>query len=153
MHHHVLYLPRSYLPIYLYMRPIFLQNWLPRWKPNINSVEEVHPQLSYTVPGIQCMVRWWVLVHIGSIDIVTCIVTQNRRFHGKMEWKPFGPPIYVRRGGIWPWAKHMGLKLGDYWEHPWGTHWGPDGNPLRTWREHRVKMKKIPPPTQNLKRK
>jgi hypothetical protein len=27
------------------MRPIFLQKWLPRWKPNINSVE-VHPQES-----------------------------------------------------------------------------------------------------------
>jgi hypothetical protein len=37
----VTYFP-TYLPIY---ETYFLQNWLPRSKPNINSVE-VHPQMS-----------------------------------------------------------------------------------------------------------
>jgi hypothetical protein len=44
-----MYLPSSYLfsylPTYLCMRPIFLQNWVTKVKPNMNSVE-VHAQLS-----------------------------------------------------------------------------------------------------------
>ncbi len=40
-----------------------------------------------------------------------------------------------------------------YWEHPWGTHWEPDGNSLGTWR-NKGKMKKIPPsPPTNIKEK
>jgi len=53
---------------------------------------------------------------------------QNRRFYGKMECLPFGPPIWVKRGEVW--AKHMGLKqgvigntLGTY-----GTYWELQGN-------------------------
>jgi hypothetical protein len=29
----------------------------------------------------------------------------------------------IEGGGLW--AKHMGLKVRSYWEHPWGTHWEP----------------------------
>jgi len=50
---------------------------------------------------------------------------------------PFGPPIYMRRGGLW--AKHMGwIKARCYWEHPWETHWELVGN--------KGNMKKNPPP-------
>jgi hypothetical protein len=53
---------------------------------------------------------------------------------------PFGPPIYVRRGGLW--AKHMGFKgdaIGNTFEEPrehienlMGTHWELEGNMLGT---------------------
>jgi hypothetical protein len=54
----VTYFP-TYLPIY---ETYFLQNWVTKVKPNINSVE-VHPQLStngHPVDG--ALVRWWALV-------------------------------------------------------------------------------------------
>jgi hypothetical protein len=43
------------------------------------------------------------------------------------RWRasPFGPPIEVRREGLW--AKH-GIKVRCYWEQPWGTNWEPIGN-------------------------
>jgi hypothetical protein len=63
----------------------------------------------------------------------------------------------VRREGLW--EKHMGLKRGaignTFGEHignPWNilrTHWELEGNMLGT----KEKGKKIPPRTQNLKRK
>jgi hypothetical protein len=33
---------------------------------------------------------------------------QNKDFMERWSASLFGPPIYVRRGGLW--AKHMGLK-------------------------------------------
>jgi len=74
---------------------------------------------------------------------------QNRRFY--IGVPTFGPPIYVRRGGLW--AKHMGLKRGAI-RNTLGEH---IENPLGTWKEHvgtKWKMKNIPPlPPQNLKGK
>jgi hypothetical protein len=58
----VTYFP-TYLPIY---ETYFLQNWLPKVKPNINSVK-VHPQLSnngHPVDG--------ELVGAGSLVVVSC---------------------------------------------------------------------------------
>jgi len=40
--------------------------------------------------------------------VETMEAPQNRRFHGKMEYLPFGPPIQLRSGGLW--ANHRGLK-------------------------------------------
>jgi len=35
---------------------------------------------------------------------------------------PFGPRIYLRRGGI-TLGKTYGIKTRCYLEHPWGAHW------------------------------
>jgi hypothetical protein len=45
----------------------------------------------------------------------------------------FGPPLYVRRGGLW--AIHMGLKqaaIGNIFGNLMGTHWELEMNMLRT---------------------
>jgi hypothetical protein len=61
-----------------------------------------------------------------------------------------------RRGGTF--GKTYGNKVRCYWEHPWGTDWEPDRNPLRTlggtcW-EQRKKENILPfLQTQNFKRK
>jgi hypothetical protein len=52
-----------FLPIYLYMGPIFLQNWVTKVKPNINSVE-VHPQLSNDRHPVDGML-------VGAGDVVS----------------------------------------------------------------------------------
>jgi len=36
----------------------------------------------------------------------------------------------VRRGGLW--AKHVGIRVRCYWEHPWGTHWEHIENLMKT---------------------
>jgi hypothetical protein len=65
----------------------------------------------------------WSIAKI-KIKIETMEAPQNRRFYGKMECHPLWPTyIYLRRGGLW--AKHKGVKVRCYWEHPWGTHWEP----------------------------
>ncbi len=60
---------------------------------------------------------------------------QNTKFYGKMECFPHlahlltlneQNKVNLEGGGLW--AKHMGLKGGCYWEHPWGTYWEPDEN-------------------------
>ncbi len=75
---------------------------------------------------------------------------------------PFGPPIYVRRGGLL--AKHMGLKWGAI-GNTLGEHIGNLGNILRTWWEPIENLRRgtcweqrkneknppLPPKTQNLK--
>jgi len=40
-------------------------------------------------------------------------------------------PIYIGEKGR-TLGKTYGIKGRCYWEHPWGTHWEPDGNPLGT---------------------
>jgi hypothetical protein len=74
----------------------------------------------------------------------------------KILWKdgvppPFGPPIYVIRGGLW--AKHMGLKRGvignTFGEHIgniWRTHWELERNMLGT-KEKGEKKYPLPPKT------
>jgi hypothetical protein len=64
---------------------------------------------------------------------------------------PFGPPIWVRRGGLR--AKHV-IKARCYWEQPWGIHWEPDGN-LKGTEEKRNKSSSpgSPSPSPKLKRK
>jgi len=73
---------------------------------------------------------------------------------------PFGPPTYVRRGGLW--AKHMGLKggaIGNTFEEPREhienlieTHWEPIGNLKGTCWEQR-ENEKNPPASPNPKLK
>jgi hypothetical protein len=75
----------------------------------------------------------------------------------KWSASSFGPPIWVRRGGLW--AKHMGLKggaigntFGEHIGNPGNilkTHWELEGNMLGT----KEKGKKILPPTQNFFKK
>jgi hypothetical protein len=50
-------------------------------------------------------------------------------FIERQSTSSFGPPIYVRRGGLW--AKHMGLKQGAI-GNILGEHIGNLGNILRT---------------------
>jgi len=45
---------------------------------------------------------------------------------GGREALLFGPPIYVRRGGLR--AKHMGLKGGAFGNTLGDTHWEPKEN-------------------------
>jgi len=40
-------------------------------------------------------------------------------------------------------GKTNGIKARCYWEHPWGTHWEPDGNPLGIFLEN-LNLWKIP---------
>jgi len=57
-------------------------------------------------------------------------------------------PTYIGEKGR-TLGKTHGIKAKCYWEHPWGTHWEPNGFPLRIWREHvgnKWKWEKIPPP-------
>ncbi len=50
---------------------------------------------------------------------------QNKRFYGKMEYLPLWPNYIGEKGRTL--GKTYGIKVW-YWEHPWGTHWEPDGN-------------------------
>jgi len=38
-------------------------------------------------------------------------------------------PTYIGEKGR-TLCKTYGIKVRCYWEHPWGTHWEPYGNPL-----------------------
>jgi hypothetical protein len=69
------------------------------------------------------------------------MLPQNEASFERWSASPFGPPIYVRRGGLW--GKTYGIKARCHWEHPWGTpwerienlmgtHWGLEGNMLGT---------------------
>jgi hypothetical protein len=61
-------------------------------------------------------------------------------FMERCNGSPFGPHMYVRRGGLW--AKHMGFKgraIGNIFEEHIGnvgnimkTHWELEGNMLGT---------------------
>jgi hypothetical protein len=66
---------------------------------------------------------------------------------------PFGPPIYVRRGGLW--AKHMGFKggaIGNTFEEHIGNLMESIGNLKGTCWEQR-KNEKNPPTSPNPKLK
>jgi len=55
---------------------------------------------------------------------------QDRRFYVKIECLPLWPTYIGEKGRTL--GKTYGIKARCYWEHPWGTHWEPDGNPLGT---------------------
>jgi hypothetical protein len=46
----------TYLPTYLYMRPIPYKNWLRRWNQILTQLRFIH---NWVIMGIQWMVRWW----------------------------------------------------------------------------------------------
>jgi hypothetical protein len=87
---------------------------------------------------------FWLAHHKEKTKTKTLKAPQNRKFYGKMECLPLWP-TYIGEKTL---GKTYGIKVRWYWEHPWGTHWEPDGNPLGTWREHvgnKGKMKNSSP--------
>ncbi len=55
---------------------------------------------------------------------------QNKRFNGKMKCLPLWSNYIGEKGRTL--GKIYGIRVRCYWEHPWGTHWEPDRNPLGT---------------------
>jgi hypothetical protein len=66
---------------------------------------------------------------------------QNRRFYVKMECLSLWPSYIGEKGRTL--GKTNGIKVRCYWEHPWGTHWEPDRNPLGIFLEN-LNLWKIP---------
>ncbi len=85
----VAYFP-TYLPIY---ETYFLENWLSRWNPNINSVE-VHPQLSNNRHPMD--EKWKTLntrIWIVELEIIGNLGTYHTFCsvfggHNLVEWSP-----------------------------------------------------------------
>jgi hypothetical protein len=58
------------------MRPIFLQNWLPRWNQILTQLRFIH---KWVITGIQWMVRsWWVVVHRDRPSIHPSVVRKEK---------------------------------------------------------------------------
>ncbi len=73
--------------------------------------------------------------------------SQTRRLYGKKNCLVIWPTYIGENGRTL--GKTYGIQGRCYWEHPWWTHWEPDGNPLGTWREHggnKGFFNKNPPP-------
>jgi hypothetical protein len=86
----------------------------------------------------------WLAHHKEKTKTRTLKAPLNRRFYGKMECLPLWPS-YIGEKTL---GKTYRIKVRWYREHPWGTHWEPDGNSLGTWREHvgnKGKMKNSSP--------
>jgi hypothetical protein len=76
---------------------------------------------------------------------------QNRRFYGKMKCLPLWPTYIGEKGRTL--GKTYGIKVRCYWEHPWGTHWKPDGNLKGTCQKKgKIKINPLPdrPPFKKL---
>jgi hypothetical protein len=73
---------------------------------------------------------------------------KNRRFYGKMNCLPLWPTYIGEKGRTLD--KTYWIKARCYWEHPWGTHWEPNGNLKGTCWEQRKNEKN---PNPKLKRK
>jgi len=65
---------------------------------------------------------------------------QNRRSYGTMECLPLWPTYIGEKGRTL--GKTYRIKVRCYWEHPWGTHWEPNGNLKGTCCEQRKNEKK-----------
>jgi hypothetical protein len=64
---------------------------------------------------------------------------QNGRFFGKMKCLALWPTYIGEKGRTL--GKTYGITVRCYWEHPWGTHWEPDGNLKGTCQEQRKNEK------------